>query len=303
MPNQNNFRSDITTREEPRFTASRIVRFPAESILYEEIPASFGYDYEDNIEIHFYTVPGNQLLESTRVKLSDNLVKLQIVSYKDNSYKNYLEIDFTELALQKDILLPPSDYRIVFNFFSDEIGSYDNRKLTITNISPSRSEVELVFNDTTDDVSLETNQTLFREFIDKAFIKADAAGVTEKIFKSGVEIFRTPLEQFTFPPGVTEVLPEEGLTSISVQTNIDLPNINQTYENTLARIDRLGLRQTFDEQLNDFILYLYTFIREEIIINGDERIQKAQFMGVASKIIKEKIGNLRQTVDSRIKVS
>lgn len=287
MPNQANFRSDITTTTDPRFTASRIVKVPSELILYEETPASFAFDNDDNIEVHFYSIATNELILSTVINLEDAIIKSHVVGYTDNSYKNYIRIDFTKLFLDKDLILIPGDYRVVLNFFSNEIGSYSTKKLTINKISETRTEVELVFNDTVDEISRQENLTLVTEFVEKSFNKTDAVGVAEKIFKSGVESQDST----------------EGLTATNIETNIEIPDIGQTYENTLARIDRVGLRQIFDTQLNDFLLELFKYVREEIVINGDERIQEDEYQEIIRKVVLEKITNFRQTVDSRVIVS
>ena len=285
MPTQSNFRSDITTTTDIRYNASRIVRVPDELILYEEVPASFAFDRQDNIEIHFYTITTNQLLLSTVITLNDEIIKSHIVSYADNSYKNYIRIDLTKLFEYKNLILIPGDYRMVLNFVSDEIGSYTDRKLTLETISPSRTEVELVFNDTIDEVARQENLTLLREFIEPSFEKTDAVGAAEKIFKSGVELNDNT----------------EGVTADNIIRYINTGS--QTYADTIARIDRLGLRNSFDTQLNDFLLNLFNFIREEIVINGDDRIQEDQFRQIITDMVSMHINNLRQTVDSRIKAS
>lgn len=286
MPNQNNFRSDITNITDARFTASRIVRFPQESVLLEEVPASFAFDKEDNIEFHFYTIPGNQLLLSTVVTMNDDILKTHIVSYNDGTYKNYIRADFTKLFVDKEILLVPGDYRVVLNLFSDEIGNYNNRKLNLDIISNSRTEVQLSFNDTIDDVFRRENLYLLKEFVEKSFNKTDAVGVAEKIFISGVQ-----LKDST-----------EGVTATNIVNNIEVNGI-QTGEDTIDRIDRIGLQTVFETQLNDFVQYLFKYIREEIVIKGDDRIQKDEYQTLIRNIVTEKINNLRQTVDSRIVVS
>jgi len=287
MPNQANFRSNITTQTEPRFAASRIVSNPSELILFEEVPASFAFDAQDNVEVHFYTIIGNQLLLSTTITLNDNIIKSHIVAYDDNSYKNYIRIDFTKLFVDKNLVLVPGDYKLVLNFFSDEIGSYTDRRLTIDTISPSRTEVQLTFNNVVDDIARREDEYLLREFIEPAFNKIDAVGVAQKIFESGVELND----------------PTEGVTADTIVQNIEIPVINQTYANTIARIDKLNLRESFDIQLNDFLLQLYTFISEEIVINGDDRIQQDQYEQIIRSVVRDNIGNLQQIMDMRINVS
>jgi hypothetical protein len=284
MPNQANFRSDVTTQTDPRFSASRIVSNPSELILFEEVPASFAFDAQDNVEVHFYTILENQLLLSTTITLNDDIIKSHIVAYNDNSYKNYIRIDFTKLFVDKNLVLVPGDYRMVLNFFSDELGSYTDRRLTIDTISPTRTEVQLTFNNVIDEVTRRENQYLLKEFVESSFNKPDAVGVAEKIFKSGVE-----LEDST-----------EGVTVDTIVENIEIPEINQTYANTMARIDRLGLRESFDAQVNDFLLELYSFIREEIVINGDDRIQQDEYQQIIRSVVENKIRFLYQAIDSRI---
>lgn len=287
MPNQNNFRSDVTTKTEPRFTASRIVKFPTEGTLLEEIPASIGYDEQDNIEIHFYTIPSNTLLLSLVTTPNEEYIKSHIVSYNDGTYKNYIQIDFTKLFLGKEQLLVPGDYRMVLNFFSDEIGSYFDRVLSFNEISSTGTEVELVFNNVVDDVQAEINNRLLREFILRSFAKPDAIGIVEKIFKSGLE-----LNDAT-----------EGVIAQNVIDNIQISSIGQTYSNTIARMEKLNLLPEFIKQLNDFLSTLFEKIKEEIVINGDERIQEDEFVIVFRKVIAKQLPSLQARVDSRIIIS
>jgi hypothetical protein len=286
MPNQNNFRSNVTTTEDIRYTASRIVQIPEESIFLEEIASSFGYDGEDNVEIHFYTIPGNQIILSTVVKINEDILKAHIVSYSDDTYKNYLRVDLTKLFVDKNLVLIPGQYKMVMNFFSDEIGGYTDRRLTIETISPSRTEVELVFNNTVDDIVRNENEYFLKEFVDPSVTKTDAVGVAEKIFFSGVALDNA----------------DEGMTANVVVGNIEVNDIQVT-DDTIGRVDRLNLRNVFDAQLDDFLQDLFKFIREEIVINGDDRIQQQQYQDIIRKVVEEKIVNMRQTMDSRIKIS
>lgn len=287
MPNQNNYRTDLRTKTQSRFTVSRIINVPDATILNEEIVGSFAFDREDNIEIHCYSTITNQLILSTVIKLSDNIIKSHIVAYDDGTFKNYIRIDFTKLFVDKDLILVPGDYRMVLNFFSDEIGTYDNRKLNIDVISDSRTEVQVSFNDTTDEVSLRENLYLLKEFIEKAFNKSDAVGAAEKIFKSGVELNDST----------------EGLTAENIEQNISIPSANQTEQQTLQRINQINAKQIFDQQLNNFLLELFKFVREEIVINGDDRIQETEFQDLIRNVVTNKISKFAQLVDNRIQVT
>jgi hypothetical protein len=279
MPNQSNFRSDVTTATSGRYTASRIVSVDDNFILNEELPASFGFDNEDNIEIHFYSIPDNELILSAVVNINDGMLKSHIVSYVDDTFKKYIRIDFTKLFIDKNLILAPNDYLVTLNFFSDEIGSYDDRILTLQTISPSRTEVELIFNNITDEVARETALKSLKEFIEPAFNKPDAVGVAEKIFTAGV----------------VSGDDEEGITSNVIAQSFAPTVINQ--------MDNLALYDTFQIQLNNFLLELFTFIREEIIIKGDDRIQRDEFEAIIRSTVLDKIKELQKIVDSRIKIT
>jgi hypothetical protein len=287
MPNQLNYRTDLRTKTDPRYTVSRIISTQDNTILNEEVPASFAFDKDDNIEMHFYTLVSNELLLSVITRIDEGIIKSHIVSYSDGSYKNYIRVDFTKLFEDKEIILIPGDYRMVLNFFSNEIGSYDDRILNLDIISDSRTEVQLSFNNVIDNISLAADAYLLKEFVEKAFNKADAVGIAEKIFVSGIEL--------------NDDL--EGVTANNVTDNIEIPPINQTRENTIDRMDRIGLLETFQQQLNSFIPELYKFIREEIVINGDDRIQESEFKELIQLVIRGKIHQFISLVDSRIQVS
>jgi hypothetical protein len=289
MPNQDNFRSNITTITDPRFLASRIVRFPEEEILLEEVPASFGYDGEDNIEFHFYTIPENDRITSVTAKLSDNIIKSQIVSYNDGTYKSYLQINFTDLFVLNNLVLVPGDYRVVMNFFSDEIGSYDDRRLSITTVGPSRTEIELQFNNEIDAASIAENERLYTEFILPSFNRSDAVGLVQKIFRAAIE--------------TNDI--SEGIAAENIFTNITIPELQliQDPEDTLDRIERIQQLDNFSTAVDNFLPTLITLIQEEIALNGDDRIQVEELMLVVEQVVRLQISKLQTTIDSRIQIS
>lgn len=288
MPNQDNFRSDIN-RPDSRFLASRIVKFPEENVLEEQIAGSFGYDGEDYVELHFYNISDNALTLSLLVGLPDKNVKSQIVAYADGTYKTYLQIDFTKLFVDNKAFLAPGDYRVAFNFFSDEIGSYKDRRLDIVEISPSRTEVEVQFNNETEAKYIQENAKLYREFVYKGFNRSDAAGIAQKIFKQGIE----------------KNDPTEGVHIDNVQENLSVPekNLVQTKKDTIERVQALGIKNTFDGQVNEFIYNLFEKIRDEIVIKGDDRVQRDEMYAVVEQAVKNNISKLQAVVDNRIRVS
>lgn len=294
MPNQNNFRNQVVSRVESRFLASRIVRFPEDNVLLEEIPASFGYDYEDNIELHFYTAKSNTLVQSVITKISDGFVKLHIVGYDDGTYKTYLQIDFTKLFTELPTSVPtskniivmiPGDYKVSINFFSDEIGSYNNKILTISEISPSRTEIETYFNNSFNEVAIDTNSRIRREFISDSFTRADAIGVMKKVLTDGVETRNDA----------------EGLTANNIIQNITVNEI-QTREETINKIQRLGLESQFVNAINSYLPKLFEKIREEIVI-GDELVQSDELEEFLRVQVEKTIQEIEASLDARISIS
>lgn len=284
MPNQSNFRSSLT-QSDVRFLASRIVRLPTEQILLEEVPASFGYDAEDNVELHFYTARSNLLVTSIITKLSEEIVKLHIVGYDDGTYKTYLQIDFTKLLVDKNTTIVPGDYKVSINFFSDEIGSYDNPILAISEISPSRTEIEVYFTNSTDEVKIAQNDTLIREFINEGFSKAEAIGVMKKVLQDGV----------------TSGNDSEGLTANNIVNNIEIPSV-QTTESTIGRLETLGIDQQFKDAVNAYLPNLFEKIREKIVI-GDELVQSDELEQFIRDEIKITLEQLQVSLDPRVTIS
>jgi hypothetical protein len=71
-------------------------------------------------------------------------IKVETVRYEDSSIRKLLFIDFSKLV---DFDVPIGQYSVTLSFFSNEIGSFDERSLKFIKISPSRLEVELQGND------------------------------------------------------------------------------------------------------------------------------------------------------------
>jgi len=293
MPNQDNFKSDVIDDIEPRTLASRIISDDTDEILFEYIPASFGYDVFDNIELHFYSFPANNLYLSTTIDAKDaDVLKSHIVSFADDTFKHYIRIDFTKLFEKKNISLIPGDYRITMNFFSDEIGSYDDRKLYIDRISDSRTEVQLAYFNTRDPELRLENINELREFVLPSFSRPTAIGVAEKIFRSGVRTTDSSRDNV-------------GLTYNNILQNIEIADLGQTEDNTLGRIRRLGntTEETLAQDIENILPVIYEKIREEIVIRGDRRIQEDEFREFVEEAVNEQIIKLQSAVDRRISIT
>lgn len=279
MPNQPNYRSSINVLDKT-FSPSRIVRFPQDTVLFEVLPAEFGYDAASNIEIHFYSQPANLLQLSLVVEPSDvDILKSHIVTYPDGTLQHYLRIDFTALFDRKVAILLPGEYKVVLNFFTDEIGAYNDRSLFVQQVSDSRTEVQLAFFETDDVAVIQNNQNLLAEFVTPSLDKVDAVGAAEKVFYSGVDTDN----------------PAEGLI---------YENIQPLIEDSVTRIQRLTptSEEIFAAEVNATLLKIFENLKERIIINGDQRIQKDEL----DVFIREAVLQVIQTTpftDERIRVS
>lgn len=149
MPNIQNFKSNITTLSEiyTRYNVSRIIANKEDDLLNVEVPADFPQRVlQNNIEINLYSLSDNSLIFSDIIRNS-NAITTERLQYTDGTFRVLLYIDFAKVT--PNLAIPNGQYSVTLNFFTDEIGSYDNRVLKVSKISPSRKEVELKLTDST----------------------------------------------------------------------------------------------------------------------------------------------------------
>jgi hypothetical protein len=277
MPNQENFRSDLTQLSQERKFVSRIVKLPEEGILLEEIPGSFGYDQNDNVEIHFYTAQGNTLLLSVVATVSDeNIFKFHTVTYDDGSIQTYLRIDFTELMELKNVILLPGEYKMVLNFFSDEVGSYNNKKLYIQEISPSKTELQLGFVDNINPVKINENENLLKEFVPKSFDKITAIGVAEVVLLTSY----------------TQNDADSGLTFNEIFTAQER-----------ARMTRANLTSLAQSSTQEFLARTLETFTTRIIARPDERIQLDDFLTVLQQSMQDNLAFIRGRLQFKMSIN
>lgn len=145
MPNQKNYVQQIPSNPQA-FTVSRIAESGDDvDILQGRQPGQFGFDSEDNVELHFYDNT-NRLVGSVNVPISTGIISSRTLLLPDGTRENKLLIEMTRVQKELGLLIPPGIYSVTLNLFSDEIGSYTDRKLIIEEVSPSRTELRLGFN-------------------------------------------------------------------------------------------------------------------------------------------------------------
>jgi hypothetical protein len=289
MPRQDNYRSDILAKQDPTFITSRVVSFPEELILKEYIPASFGFDSPDNIELHFYSIPNNALLLSTRIDITEadvSILKTHVVSYADGTLKPYIRIDFTELFTKKNIVLLPGTYKLVINFFSDMVGSYSDRRLYIQEISDSRTELQLAFQEAPTQQVFEKNNYEAYEYVIPKYNSAQLIRILEQIFVKGVD---------RNDPSVGILY--DSIVDVSVNNEL----IPQEAVNRIIRVGEQfnnDLRDDINELLFQIFVELKTTISRLYPLEIDSRIVKQLIIDAIQQAILE-----NKTVDRRVVLS
>lgn len=147
MPNQDNFKSNIRelSNEFKKFSVSRVFDTMENPLLEMEIPADLYIDNEKvNVEINLYSLADNSLVYSDVIRdaQTNDAIIVQTYQYEDLTFRKLLFIDFSKVS---NTFIPSGRFSVTLNFFIDELGSTDDKLLSIKRISPSRKEVEFTF--------------------------------------------------------------------------------------------------------------------------------------------------------------
>lgn len=172
MPNQQNFVQRIPGS--PRaFPISRIAESESDSdILQGRVPGQFGFSVDDNAEMHFYDA-ANSLVGSVIIPVNTGIISAKTLLLTDGTTDEKIIIDMTRVQNELGLLIAPGTYNVTINFFSNEIGSYTNPKMTIEEVSPSRTELRLGFSNTVTSVE----QKEIFEFVQPSVPRVIAAGL------------------------------------------------------------------------------------------------------------------------------
>lgn len=174
MSNQSNYVETIPAQPKA-FSVSRIAQSPNDTdIIVGRQPGEFGFDADDNIEMHFYDNT-NRLVGSVVIPVSSGIISSRTIITPDAPKEEKIVIDMTRVQKELGLLVPPGTYSVTLNFFSNEIGSFTDRKMVIEEVSPSRTELRLGFD--TQFTEIEQNE-LF-EFIQPSVPRVVAEGLME----------------------------------------------------------------------------------------------------------------------------
>jgi hypothetical protein len=214
MPNQKNYVELIPSKPQS-IAMSRIAESEVDTdILQARIPAGFGFDYTDNIELHFYDSQ-NVLVNSTIIPIAMGIVTARSISLPDGSVEEKVLVDMARAQTELGLFLSPGTYTVTINLFSDEIGSYGNKKLTIEEISQSRTEIRLGFNVQYTD----TESSELFEFVEPSLPRVVAAGTIGSIV--GHDEAQTITQENEPPQTQTQMF----ITDVNVELESLIPTI------------------------------------------------------------------------------
>lgn len=188
MPNRRNFVSPLSSFYGSRYNVSRIIADKADNLLKMEVPAKFPLDTTSSfLELQLYSLADNSLIYSFYIRNNENdCITIKTLQYEDRTFRNLLFLDLSKMnAIAVEI--PNGRFSVTLNFFLDEIGSFDNRILKTSRISPSRTEVELQLTDA-------RQQKLLEEFGTPGINLNYIFPALEQIFnQSGSENYNLPM--------------------------------------------------------------------------------------------------------------
>jgi hypothetical protein len=176
MSNQKNYVQQIPTSPQV-FSVSRIAESENDiDIIQGRLPGQFGFDADDNVEMHFYDSV-NRLVGSVVIPVSTGIISARTVLLPDGTQDEKVVIDMTRVQKELGLLISPGTYSVTINLFSNEIGSYTNPKMIIEEVSPSRTELRLGFNN----VVTQTESNELFEFVQPSVPRVIAAGLVSSV--------------------------------------------------------------------------------------------------------------------------
>lgn len=143
MSNTFNYETNVTRLKDSynKFSVSRIISNPLDSLLETELPASLPETFI--VEITLYSLANNNVVFNTKVdnQTDPTLFTVTTLQYPDGTSRRLVFIDFSKLPLSIEV--PDGRFEVVLNFYVPEIGNATTSSLILNKISPSRTEVEV----------------------------------------------------------------------------------------------------------------------------------------------------------------
>lgn len=140
MSNQNNYKTFIPSVDSQyvKYTVSRIVSSPNNNLIETELPAVVPDNFV--LDVSLYSLADNSLIYSAIFPFNSSALEVKNFIYPDGSVRRMLFINFFKLG---DLIDVDGIYEMVINFFEYDFGGPSVYSLQVTEISPSRREVQL----------------------------------------------------------------------------------------------------------------------------------------------------------------
>lgn len=144
MPNLFNYKTNVANVDTvySKYSVSRVVSSPKNKLIESEIPA----DVPENfiLDISLYSLSDNSLIFQSSFRPTQDICEIRNLIYSDGSVRRLLVINFDKLQADFDTITEYTGlYQIVINFLIEDFGNVDEPPLAITEISPSRTEIEM----------------------------------------------------------------------------------------------------------------------------------------------------------------
>lgn len=264
MANQNNFKSNIPRQLAGRILASRVFVNNLDKLLEVQVPAMVPNDFD--VEISLYSLSDNSLVYNATFPSSENgLFQLKALKYNDLSIRRMLFIDFSKTQIP--FVNVTGRYQMVMNFFAREVGNYQSQSLWVSDISPSRLELQV---DVLPEYNTTANSLQLTRFASPQINKRWAIDAIKQIFNqpSGTAS-NIPTDRTSMTPDiVTSFLPT------SVYLNI---------YNTSSQSDVLStaVESTIQSLLNNAYTYASASVNTRIN-TGQSRFTQSDLVSIVS---------------------
>jgi len=233
MPNPLNFGSSLGTMNAVR--PYRISPDDQQLIVTGEKTVIFGTHPNDNVELWFCDPDGKSVGSIVLDATSEHLTLSTILDTTGT---------FEVLNLNLETILPavplaPGRYGVSVYLFRNEVGSITNKRLYISEISPSRTELKL---NTADFTDLESQNEIY-EFIVPSVPRLYAKGLVDQLFAKNVD-----------------QIAGESINVVNASSNID-----EILANTMVRVFNAEAVPSYNN--------LFQYIKEETYVRAVEKLK------------------------------
>jgi len=264
MANQDNFKTNIPRQTVGRILASRVFTNNLDKLLEVQVPAMVPDQFD--VEVSLYSLADNSLIYNTTFPSSENgLFKMVALKYNDLSVRRMLFIDFSKTKIP--FVNITGRYQMVVNFFAREIGNSTTQSLWVSDISPSRTELQL---DILPEYKTNTSSLQLVRFASPQINKMWVTDAIKQIFnQSSGTASNIPTDRTQMTPDiVTSFLPKP---------------VYQTIYNTSSQSEQLAtsVESTIQNVLDEAYKYATSSINNKINL-GQVRFTQSDLITIVS---------------------